>query len=221
MNRFDTPWLPQSTLWPTLAALAVCMAGCAPDDAGTDAREAEPSEIAPSSEVDEPDLTISTDGDAITVSRTNDAEAADVGDSESVETAEPPPTPAEAGIAFAAANAEREGVVTMASGLQYEILASGDGATPGPTDTVMTHYHGTFVDGSVFDSSVNRGTPASFPVNRVIKGWTEALQLMKVGDKWRIVCPPHLAYGQSGRPGIPPSSTLIFEVELLDVNPTG
>ena len=116
---------------------------------------------------------------------------------------------------------ERGGVVTTPSGLQYEVLASGDGATPGPTDTVTTHYHGTFEDGRVFDSSVQRGTPASFPVNGVIKGWTEALQMMKVGDKWRIVCPPDLAYGEQGRSGIPPGSTLIFEIELLGVQPSG
>ena len=101
------------------------------------------------------------------------------------------------------------------------MLASGDGATPGPTDTVTTHYHGTFVDGRIFDSSVQRGVPASFPVDRVIKGWTEALQMMKVGDKWKIVCPPDLAYGEQGRSGIPPHSTLIFEVELLDVKTSG
>lgn len=112
-------------------------------------------------------------------------------------------------------------VVTTDSGLQYEVLKSGNGATPGPTDTVTTHYHGTFVDGRVFDSSVERGVPASFRVDGVIKGWTEALQLMKVGDKWKIVCPPDLAYGERGRSGIPPNSTLTFEIELLDVQPSG
>lgn len=120
-----------------------------------------------------------------------------------------------------AENAERSSMVTTDSGLQYEILVSGDGATPGPTDTVTTHYHGTFVDGRVFDSSVQKGVPASFRVDRVIEGWTEALQLMKVGDKWRIVCPPDLAYGEQGRSGIPPNSTLIFEIELLGVQPSG
>lgn len=125
------------------------------------------------------------------------------------------------GAATDAPEAEPAGVVTTDSGLQYEVLKSGNGATPGPTDTVTTHYHGTFVDGRVFDSSVERGTPASFPVNRVIKGWTEALQMMKVGDKWKIVCPPDLAYGERGRSGIPPNSTLVFEIELLDVQPSG
>ena len=112
-------------------------------------------------------------------------------------------------------------MVTTGSGLQYEILVSGNGATPGPTDTVTTHYHGTFLDGRVFDSSVERGVPASFRVDGVIKGWTEALQMMKVGDKWKIVCPPDLAYGERGRSGIPPNSTLIFEIELLGVQPSG
>ena len=124
-------------------------------------------------------------------------------------------------LAGCAPNAESSGIVTTDSGLQYEVLVSGDGATPGPTDTVTTHYHGTFVDGRVFDSSVERGVPASFRVDGVIKGWTEALQLMKVGDKWKIVCPPDLAYGERGRSGIPPNSTLTFEVELLDVQPSG
>ena len=192
-------------MWSWAAALALCIAGCTPDGAATDASEAAP-ELAESS------------GEAATT-----RETADVAESDGVETGEPeqPATPAEAGRAFLAENAEREGVVTTASGLQYEVLASGDGATPGPTDTVTTHYHGTFVDGRIFDSSVQRGVPASFPVNGVIKGWTEALQLMQVGDKWRIVCPPDLAYGERGRSGIPPSSTLIFEVELLDVQPSG
>ena len=192
-------------MWWCAAALALCFAGCAPDAAATDASEAAP-ELAESR------------GEAVTT-----REAADVAESDGVETGEPeqPATPAEAGRAFLAENAEREGVVTTASGLQYEVLASGDGATPGPTDTVTTHYQGTFVDGRIFDSSVQRGVPASFPVNGVIRGWTEALQLMQVGDKWRIVCPPDLAYGERGRSGIPPSSTLVFEVELLDVQPSG
>lgn len=118
-------------------------------------------------------------------------------------------------------SAERTDVVTTDSGLQYQILVSGNGATPGPMDTVTTHYHGTFLDGGVFDSSVERGVPASFRVDRVIKGWTEALQMMKVGDKWRIVCPSDLAYGERGRSGIPPNSTLVFEIELLAVRPSG
>ena len=129
-----------------------------------------------------------------------------------------PPAPDPAPLAE---NVERSDIVTTDSGLQYEVLVSGNGATPGPTDTVTTHYHGTFLDGSVFDSSVERGVPASFRVDGVIKGWTEALQMMKVGDKWRIVCPPDLAYGERGRSGIPPSSTLVFEIELLGVQPSG
>lgn len=122
------------------------------------------------------------------------------------------------GAAFLAQNGQREGVVTLPSGLQYEILAEGDGATPGPTSTVTTHYHGTLIDGTVFDSSVRRGRPASFPVNGVIAGWTEALQLMQVGDKWRLFLPPELAYGDRGAGGaIGPGATLVFEVELLEV----
>ena len=122
------------------------------------------------------------------------------------------------GAAFMAQNGGREGVVTLPSGLQYEVLAEGDGATPGPTSMVTTHYHGTLIDGTVFDSSVQRNQPASFPVNGVIAGWTEALQLMQVGDKWRLVLPPDLAYGDRGAGGaIGPGATLVFEVELLEV----
>lgn len=119
---------------------------------------------------------------------------------------------------FLEQNGTREGVVTTASGLQYEILESGDGDTPGPTDKVSTHYHGTLLDGTVFDSSVQRGMPIEFPVNGVIKGWTEALQLMQVGDKWKLFIPPELAYGERGAGGaIGPNETLIFEVQLLNV----
>jgi len=110
------------------------------------------------------------------------------------------------------------GINTLTSGLRYQVLKEGSGAKPSITDTVVTHYHGTFLDGSVFDSSVNRGVPATFPVNGVIRGWTEALQLMSVGSKWRLVIPPDLAYGKRGAGGlIPPNATLIFEVELLDI----
>ena len=122
------------------------------------------------------------------------------------------------GMSFLADNGTREGVVTTASGLQYEVLESGDGDTPGPTDKVSTHYHGTLLDGTVFDSSVQRGMPIEFPVNGVIKGWTEALQLMQVGDKWKLFIPPELAYGERGAGGaIGPNETLIFEVQLLNV----
>lgn len=119
---------------------------------------------------------------------------------------------------FLAENGQREGVVTLDSGLQYEIIKTGDGAKPGPTQTVTCHYHGTVIDGRVFDSSVKRGQPASFPLNRVIPGWTEALQLMPVGSKWRLFLPPNLAYGDRQISAeIGPNSTLIFEVELLGI----
>ncbi len=118
-------------------------------------------------------------------------------------------------------NAKKEGVKATESGLQYEVLVSGKGETPAATDTVEVHYHGTLINGSVFDSSVERGTPAKFPVNRVISGWTEALQLMKVGDKWRLHIPSNLAYGaQSPSPKIPANSALVFEVELLSIEKT-
>lgn len=125
-----------------------------------------------------------------------------------------------AGEDFLAANAKKEGVKTTASGLQYKVLKAGDGkgASPKATDTVKVHYHGTLIDGSVFDSSVDRGEPISFPLNGVIPGWTEGLQLMKVGEKFQFVIPGKLAYGpQSPSPKIGPNSTLIFDVELLAI----
>ena len=121
------------------------------------------------------------------------------------------------GAEFLAKNSMKEGVVTLPSGLQYKILKQGTGAKPGPTDKVKTHYHGTLVDGTVFDSSVERGQPISFPVNGVIKGWTEALQLMPVGSKWELYIPHYLAYGERGQGKIGPYSALIFTVELLDI----
>ncbi len=128
----------------------------------------------------------------------------------------------QAGLDFLAENAQREGVVTLESGLQYEIIVAGDGPKPGATQTVTCHYHGTVIDGRVFDSSVKRGQPASFPLNRVISGWTEALQLMGVGSKWRLFLPPHLAYGdRQVSAEIGPNSTLIFEVELLKIERRG
>ncbi|HSG90772.1 MAG TPA: FKBP-type peptidyl-prolyl cis-trans isomerase [Pseudomonadales bacterium] len=128
----------------------------------------------------------------------------------------------EAARTFLAANAEREGITVTESGIQYEVLKSGDGASPEVTDTVVTHYTGSLPDGTVFDSSEERGEPATFGLDRVIPGWTEALQLMKVGDRWRIWLPPELAYGERGAgDDIPPNSALVFEVELLDVNPEG
>ena len=121
--------------------------------------------------------------------------------------------------AFRAEFAAKEGVTTLPSGLMYEVINEGEGAKPTLQDTVTTHYHGTLIDGSVFDSSVDRGTPASFPVSGVIRGWTEALQLMSVGSKWRLVIPPDLAYGDRGAGGlIGPNETLVFEVELLEIN---
>ncbi len=138
------------------------------------------------------------------------------------ESPEPSPvTPLERGVAFLEENGRRANVVTTPSGLQYEVLESGTGATPGATDYVTAHYHGTLIDGRVFDSSVQRGQPNEFPVNGVIGGWTEALQLMQVGDKWRLYIPPALAYGKRGAgPTIGPDETLIFEVELISVRKT-
>jgi FKBP-type peptidyl-prolyl cis-trans isomerase len=124
----------------------------------------------------------------------------------------------EEGEKFIAANGKREGVTTTKSGLQYEILKKGDGKIPAATDTVTVHYHGTLVNGKVFDSSVERGEPASFPVNGVIPGWVEALQLMPVGSKWKLAIPSSLAYGERGAGrDIGPNSALIFEVELLSI----
>jgi FKBP-type peptidyl-prolyl cis-trans isomerase FklB len=122
------------------------------------------------------------------------------------------------GDAFLASNAKKEGIVVTASGLQYEILQPGSGEKPGVESVVSTHYHGTLIDGTVFDSSVERGQPAQFPVNRVISGWTEALQMMPTGSKWRLYIPHNLAYGPQGSGGkIAPYSALIFEVELLEI----
>jgi FKBP-type peptidyl-prolyl cis-trans isomerase FklB len=121
------------------------------------------------------------------------------------------------GDAFLAENKTKEGVVTLPSGLQYKILTAGTGPKPTASDSVVCNYRGTFINGNEFDSSYKRGQPATFPVTGVIKGWTEALQLMPVGSKWQLFIPSDLAYGDSGRPGIEPSSTLIFEVELLSI----
>lgn len=122
------------------------------------------------------------------------------------------------GEAFLAENKKKEGVVTLASGLQYKVLKKGSGKKPKLTDTVTTHYKGTLIDGTEFDSSYRRGQPASFPVNGVIAGWTEALQLMEEGAKWQLFIPPQLAYGERGAgPRIGPNATLIFEVELISI----
>jgi FKBP-type peptidyl-prolyl cis-trans isomerase FklB len=123
------------------------------------------------------------------------------------------------GEAFLAENAKKEGVHSTESGLQYEIIEAGNGAKPVATDTVKVHYHGTLIDGTVFDSSVTRGMPATFGVHQVIKGWTEALQLMPVGSKYRLYIPQDLAYGAQPHPGgaIKPFMALIFDVELISI----
>ena len=123
------------------------------------------------------------------------------------------------GNVFLKENGQREGVITTESGLQYEVVNKGVGSMPSSTDQVTVHYHGTLVDGTVFDSSVDRGEPATFPVNGVIPGWVEALQLMNVGSKYKLFIPSNLAYGERGAGGtIGPNATLIFEVELLSIN---
>jgi len=150
------------------------------------------------------------DGEALRIALTNAVQAKQNEASQSVRSA---------GDKYRSEYAEKAGVVSLPSGLLYEVITEGTGPKPGATDTVSTHYHGTLIDGTVFDSSVDRGQPASFPVNGVIGGWTEALQLMGVGSKWRLVIPPELAYGDRGAGGqIGPGATLIFEVELLEIN---
>ncbi|MCE7065410.1 FKBP-type peptidyl-prolyl cis-trans isomerase [Dyadobacter sp. CY326] len=122
------------------------------------------------------------------------------------------------GEKFLEENKKKEGIVTTESGLQYQIIKTGDGPKPAATDKVKTHYHGTLTNGTVFDSSVDRGEPVEFPVNGVIKGWTEALQLMPVGSKWKLFIPYQLAYGErAAGPQIPAYSALVFEVELLEI----
>ena len=127
---------------------------------------------------------------------------------------------AAAGQKFLDENNKKDGVKTTASGLQYKVLKEGNGPTPKETDTVVTNYQGTLIDGTVFDSSYKRGEPATFPVNKVIKGWTEALQLMKVGSKYQLYIPSALAYGERGAgQEIGPNSTLVFDVELISITP--
>jgi FKBP-type peptidyl-prolyl cis-trans isomerase FklB len=126
------------------------------------------------------------------------------------------------GDAFLAANKTKDGVVTLPSGLQYKILKAGTGPKPTATDTVVCNYKGTLINGTEFDSSYKRGQPATFPVGQVIKGWTEALQLMPVGSKWQLFVPADMAYGDRGAgPDIGPNATLIFDVELLSIKPAG
>ncbi len=123
------------------------------------------------------------------------------------------------GEAFMENNKMQEGVVTLKSGLQYKVLSSGTGAKPTPADVVSVHYRGSFINGTIFDSSYERGKPQVFPLNRVIPGWSEAIQLMRVGDKWQIVIPHYLAYGEAGFGNeIGPNTTLIFEMELIGIN---
>lgn len=121
------------------------------------------------------------------------------------------------GEAFLAANTAKEGVVTRPSGLQYKIVNDGDGPMPSESDTVRVHYEGRLIDGTVFDSSIKRGTPAEFPINGVIQGWIEALPLMKVGSKWQLFIPSEMAYKDRGQGQIGPNSVLIFDVELLEI----
>ena len=125
--------------------------------------------------------------------------------------------------AFLTENKNKEGVVALPSGLQYKVLNKGQesGARPTPLDVVKINYRGTFIDGRVFDSSYQRGEPVVFPLNRVITGWSEVVQLMHIGDKWQVFIPPYLAYGEAGfGPEIGPNVALIFEIELLEINPT-
>jgi len=122
-------------------------------------------------------------------------------------------------LAYLEANKKKEGVITLESGLQYKVIKAGEGkVSPTASDTVVTHYRGTLVDGTLFDSSYDRGAPATFPVGGVIAGWTEALQKMKVGDKWQLTIPGELAYGKRGAPpSIAPDATLLFDIELLEI----
>ncbi len=149
---------------------------------------------------------------------TNQASQTTTGNKEPMQIAqESQTTSLSKGEQFLAENKTKPGVVTLPDGLQYKILTEGKGAKPGPTDRVTVHYTGKLIDGTVFDSSIKRGQPATFPVNGVIAGWTEALQLMPVGSTWELYIPAGLAYGSMGAPPvIGPNETLIFEVQLLD-----
>lgn len=146
-----------------------------------------------------------------------ETESAETQSAEMAEEKAEPATPLDAGKAFLAENGKREGVTTTASGLQYEVLASGDGPSPKRTDTVTAHYHGTLIDGRVFDSSVEKNRPFTTRVDGVIMGWQEVLPLMRVGDKWKVFIPSELAYGEHGAGTIGAHETLIFEMELLAI----
>jgi FKBP-type peptidyl-prolyl cis-trans isomerase len=122
-----------------------------------------------------------------------------------------------AGDDYLAANAKKEGVKVTPSGLQYKVIKQGTGATPTDSDVVVCHYKGTFINGQEFDSSYRRGQPAQFPVRGVIDGWTEALKMMKVGDKWQLFIPSELAYGEGGQERIGPNEALLFDIELLQI----
>ena len=141
-----------------------------------------------------------------------------VGSVEEVEEAEEALEQPMTGAQWLAVNAEKDGIVVLESGLQYEIIETGEGKTPGLTDKVLTHYEGQLTNGDIFDSSMKRMKPMEFPVNRVIAGWTEALQLMKEGDKWKLFIPAELGYGSREVGTIPADSVLVFELQLIEVN---
>ena len=151
------------------------------------------------------------------IAATLNAARADLTAKQQVKQAADAATNTTAGEAYLAANAKKEGVKTTASGLQYKVIAPGTGKTPGPKDTVKVHYKGTLIDGTVFDSSIDRGEPVTFPVNGVIAGWTEALLMMKEGARYQLVIPSKLAYGPAGQGPIGPNAVLVFDVELIDI----
>lgn len=198
--------------------------GCADADAGAGGAGKEAADASESQGAEATELT-STATAAVSATEANNESAvasesaAQVTDEDLSPTVDMDSTsPLERGRAFLAENGKREGVTTTASGLQYEVITAGDGPSPGPTDMITAHYHGTLIDGTVFDSSVRRGRPLEMPVNGFIRGWQEALVLMSVGDKWKLFVPPELAYGDRGSgPSIGPNETLIFEMELLAV----
>ncbi|MFT4998282.1 MAG: FKBP-type peptidyl-prolyl cis-trans isomerase [Chitinophagales bacterium] len=158
------------------------------------------------SKVSEADFNASRDNMIKKLEATHEAEQADLSSAN-----------AETGAKYLAENATAEGVVTTTSGLQYKVITTGEGDMPGTSDSVTVHYRGTLVDGTEFDSSYSRNEPATFPVNAVIPGWTEALQLMPVGSKWELTIPSKLAYGPAATGAIGPDSVLLFEVELLSI----